>query len=270
MPLGTFERDILRLLAQNRNPDSFVAGATVLHQAEKSPRISRDIDLFHDAAEAISAAVQKDVATLQAHGFIVEIPHPQPAFQRGFVSQADRQTKIEWLYDSAFRFFPVEPDVDLGYRLNFWDAATNKLLALAGRNEFRDYLDVLWLDQHHLSLGALAWAASGKDAGLTPDFLLEEAQRNSRFAGEEVGKLELAQPLDLVALKRQWLAAISAAKTLVAALPPEELGCLYLDARGVPRTPDPRHSEFPKWIRHFGSIKGAWPKLGEGSPLSES
>jgi hypothetical protein len=140
MPLGTFEREILRLLAQNRNPDSFVAGATILHHAEKSPRVSRDIDLFHDTAEAISAAVEKDVATLRAHGFTVEIPHPQPIFQRGFIRKGGQQTKIEWLYDSAFRFFPVEPDAELGYRLNFWDAATNKLLALAGRNEVRDYL----------------------------------------------------------------------------------------------------------------------------------
>src|SRR5215216_4880915 len=105
MPLGTFEREILRFLAQNRNPDSFVAGATVLHQAEQSPRISRDIDFFHDTAEAISAAVEKDSATLQAHDFTVEIPHPQPTFQRGFIRKKDQQTKIEWLYDSAFRFF---------------------------------------------------------------------------------------------------------------------------------------------------------------------
>ena len=32
MPLGAFEREVLRLLAVNRNPDSYVAGATVLNQ----------------------------------------------------------------------------------------------------------------------------------------------------------------------------------------------------------------------------------------------
>jgi hypothetical protein len=64
-------------------------------------------------------------------------------------------------FDSAFRFFPVEPDTDLGDRLNFWDAAINKVLALAGRNEIRDYLDVIWLHEQHLQPGAVVWAASG-------------------------------------------------------------------------------------------------------------
>src|SRR5881296_2136244 len=174
MPLGVFEREVLRLLASNRNPDSFVAGATVLHQTHASPRISKDIDVFHDTAESILDAVRKDTATLTDHGYSIEIPRPQPTFYRGFVRKGSQQTKIEWVYDSAFRFYPVEPDPELGYRLNFWDSATNKILALAGRNEVRDYMDVIWLHEQHLQLGALAWAASGKDAGLTPDFILEE------------------------------------------------------------------------------------------------
>ena len=170
--------------------------------------------------------------------------------------------KTEWLYDSAFRFFPIEKDEELGYRLSFWDAATNKILALAGRNEIRDYLDVLWLDEQHLSLGALAWAACGKDAGLTPDFILEEAQRNSRFSAAEVAQFELAKPIDLVALKQRWLSALAAGKALIEALPPEELGCLYLDRAGIPRTPEVKRPEFRELTRHFGSIKGAWPRLG--------
>src|SRR4051812_5469348 len=159
MPLGQFEREVLSLLSQNRNPDSFVAGATVLHQARNSPRASRDIDVFHDLAESIATAVGQDASVLKAHGYAVELAPPQPSFQRGVISRENHQTKIEWLYDSAFRFFPIEPDREMGFKLNFWDAATNKLLALAGRNEVRDYVDVIWLHQNHLSLGALAWAA---------------------------------------------------------------------------------------------------------------
>ena len=81
---------------------------------------------------------------------------------------------MEWVFDSAFRFFPVQPDPEMGYVLDFWDAATNKVLALAGRGELRDYLDVLQLHRRHLTLGALAWAACGKDIGYTPQFILED------------------------------------------------------------------------------------------------
>ena len=46
MPLGDFERQVLRIIAANRNPESYVAGATVLHQSPDSPRASRDVDAF--------------------------------------------------------------------------------------------------------------------------------------------------------------------------------------------------------------------------------
>jgi hypothetical protein len=51
MPLGAFEQKVLRLLAVNRNPGSDVAGATVLNQSPASPRISKDVDVFHDTTE---------------------------------------------------------------------------------------------------------------------------------------------------------------------------------------------------------------------------
>src|SRR2546427_294842 len=82
----------------------------------------------------------------------------QPDFHRAIIRRGGQETKIEWVHDSAFRFFPVERDLELGWRLNFWDAATNKVLALIGRQKIRDYLDCLYLHEHHLHLGALAWA----------------------------------------------------------------------------------------------------------------
>jgi len=54
MPLGDFEREVLRLLAVNRNPDSYVAGATVLNQSAGSSRTSKDADVFHDTVGSLS------------------------------------------------------------------------------------------------------------------------------------------------------------------------------------------------------------------------
>jgi hypothetical protein len=172
-------------------------------------------------------------------------------------------TRLEWVFDSAFRFFPVEPDAEMGYVLNFWDAATNKVLALAGRGELRDYLDVLHLHRQQLSLGALAWAACGKDTGYTPQFLIEEAQRLARYPASLLADLALREPVDLVGCKRQWLAAVRAARVLFDRLPAEEVGCLYLDAGGKPVTPDPAAADFPALRRHFGAVRGAWPVIRE-------
>jgi hypothetical protein len=47
----------------------------------------------------------------------------------------------------------------------------------------------------------------------------------------------------------------------VARLPAEELGCLYLNAENHPVTPDPGGPDFAGLKRHFGSIRGAWPRI---------
>ena len=107
MPLGNFEREVLRVLAANRNPDSFIGGATVLPQAADSPRRSQDVDVFHDAPESLLVAYETDVVALRKAGFHVEpVGRIQPEFRRALVARDGTQTKIEWVQDAMFRFFP--------------------------------------------------------------------------------------------------------------------------------------------------------------------
>jgi len=46
VPLSRIQTDIFRLLAAHRDPESDVAGASPLNR--DAPRISEDIDVFHD------------------------------------------------------------------------------------------------------------------------------------------------------------------------------------------------------------------------------
>jgi len=73
----------------------------------------------------------------------------------------------------------------------------------------------------------------------------------------------LLEPVTLPQLKERWLEASSAALELIARLPLNEVGCLYLDRTGKPVCPDPAGPDFPKLTRHFGSLKGAWPRIIE-------
>ena len=264
MPIGAFEREVLRVIAANRNPDSYLGGATVLHQAADSPRASRDVDLFHDTVESLTRSAEVDVAALRKAGFQVDLAKPQETFQRAVVQRTGQTTKIEWVFDSAFRFFPVERDAELGWRLSFWDAATNKTLALFGRHEFRDYVDVNFLHRQHLHLGALVWAASGKDPGLTPELILDWISRHGFYDPEQIKQVNLQQPLDLVKIKREWMQIIEEAGALVQKLPMEEIGCFYLNAAGKPVCPIPDSREFSSLTRHYGSVKGAWPRIVGG------
>ena len=263
MPIGDFERELLRLLATNRNPESFVAGASVMLQLSDTPRESQDVDFFHDTTESLEMSVVADVAVLRNAGYEVEFHAGPPTFRRAIVKHAGGVSKIEWAFDSAFRFFPVEPDLDWGYRLNFWDVATNKVLAMAGRRAIRDYIDVIYLHERHLPLGALAWAAAGKDAGMTPELVVELASRQAKYRDDDLADLRLRQPVDLREVKQTWLQAADEAEALFDRLPPAEMGCFYLDASGKPVCPNPDAPEFPKLVRHHGCVKGAWPRIAE-------
>jgi hypothetical protein len=261
MPISDVQAEVLRCIAANRSPESYLAGATVLHRASGSPRFSQDIDLFHDLADRVALCAGQDAATLTEAGYAVEWILRTGAHHRAIVTLRGHPVKVEWAQDSAFRFFPVQKDAFCGYRLHDADAATNKMLALANRSEVRDFVDVLHLHQTFLSLGALVWAACGKDPGFTPEFLLDQVSRHTAYTQADVDRLQVQAPLDLKLLKRTWLDALSAAQNLVASLPVEEIGCFYLDSNQAPVNPDPYADAFPLLIRHHGSVGGAWPTV---------
>lgn len=70
MPLGAFEREVLGILAANRNPDSYVAGATLLNRDPASPRTSRDVDVFHDTLESLTESVDRDRVYRRSDNYI--------------------------------------------------------------------------------------------------------------------------------------------------------------------------------------------------------
>ena len=56
MALSDFQREICRLLARRRIEagESYLAGAAALNELLGAVRLSRDLDLFHDADEAVA------------------------------------------------------------------------------------------------------------------------------------------------------------------------------------------------------------------------
>jgi hypothetical protein len=93
--------------------------------------------------------------------------------------------------------------------------------------------------------------------------ILQECQRTTHFRPEQFRELLLATPVDLPGWKHTWIEGSREAERLLQHLPAEEVGCLYLEAKGKPVTPDPASAEFPALRRHFGSVRGAWPVIRE-------
>ena len=262
MPLTGFQTWLGRLLAGNRSEDSHLAGGAALLSSPNTLRYSHDLDFFHDTEERVATAFAADRATLVEAGCSVEEEISQPGYVRAIVRRDDDSTKIEWSRDSSWRFMPVIHRADFGYQLHPVDVATNKVLALAGRDEPRDLLDVMHLHESELPLGALVWAASGKDPGFSPLSLLELLRRRGKMREEDLARLHLVEPIDLGRLKSSWLQALDEAEDFVRSRPPQEAGCLYFDPASrrfvQPKPGDETHP-------HFGRPGGVLPRLIDGN-----
>lgn len=274
MALTAFQRVVVRLLASRRIEagESYLAGGAALNTLTGAARLSRDIDLFHDTAEAVAAAVEADRTVLAAQGCDVRGLRERPGYAEATVARGAESVEIQWTTDSAYRFFPLVQHEELGLVLHPFDLATNKVLALVGRLEARDWVDVIVSHERIQRLGYLAWAACAKDPGFSPSAILEQAGRSARYSAAEIAALDFdGPPPDAAALSRRWHAMLEEGRRLVALLPPEHAGTCVLDAAGdllaggeveLKRAIDADGLRF-----HPGSIRGALPRIRErGAP----
>lgn len=257
MPLTPLQAELGRLLAENRSEDSYLAGGAALLVEPRTTRYSQDLDYFHDSAARVATAYTADRATLEKAGFRVETEISQPGYVRSMVGRAGETTKIEWAQDSSWRFMPVERSPDFGYRLHPVDLATNKVLALAGRDEARDLVDTMHLHRHLLGLGPLVWASAGKDPGFSPLSLLEGLRRR-KVRPEDLARLRLSVAVDVQQLKREWLEALESVEAFVRARPPRESGCLYY-SKSSGAFVDPSVGGVEGCVPHFGCPGGVLP-----------
>ena len=268
MALTEFQRAICRLVARQRldSGESYVAGAVALNTLTGATRISRDIDLFHDTNQAVAVSWEADRKLLESHGYQVSTQRERDAFVEAEVSKDNQGVVMQWAAASAFRFFPLVAHEDFGLTLHPFDLATNKVLALVGRLEARDWVDVINCHGRIQRLGYLAWAASGKDPGFSPAAILEQAGRSAHYSAAELAALSFAgPPPDAAELSRQWHAMLGEARDLIGILPPAEVGRCVLDQGGNLFVGDAKKLQAALnegAVRfHEGRIHGALPSL---------
>jgi hypothetical protein len=268
MALSQFQRELCRLLAEQRivSGESYVAGGVALNEVLGAQRLSNDVDLFHDSEAALTASWNADRELLRARGYSVETIRERPSFVEASIRQDDQHTILQWSRDSAFRFFPLVRHPDFGLTLHPFDLATNKVLALVGRLEVRDWIDVIECGERVQGLGYLAWAACGKDPGFSPTSILEQAGRSTRYSAEEVSELAFDGPTpDAGDLSQRWHTLLSQGREIVSLLPGAEVGrCVLgpedelcrLSSDDLPAAIQQRAIRF-----HRGSLRGAFPVI---------
>jgi hypothetical protein len=268
MGLSHFQRTVCRLLAEDRirSGESYFAGGATLNELIGAPRLSRDLDIFHDTEASLAASWQRDRTTLEGSGYGVRVFRERPGFVEAEVRLGDEAVLLQWARDSVFRFYPLVTHPEFGLTLHPFDLATSKVLALVGRLEPRDFVDTLSCDRDVQPLGYLAWAACGKDPGFSPFAILDEAGRTSRYTEAELRGLDFSgEPPNAAALSRRWRGRLGEASRVVAALPPGQAGRAVLDRSGrlfrggIDELRDAIARD--ALLYHEGSIRGACPTL---------
>jgi hypothetical protein len=231
-----------------------VAGGIALH-ARENIRWSADVDVFHDVEQAVIRASEADVETLRQSGCSIRQDIWTPTFRRAWIERGEDGVKLEWCQDSAWRFFPIEPDDILGWRLHRFDALTNKALAMAGRSETRDLVDLVANVEKH-PLHAVIWAACAKDQGYNPMLLLNQMQRNSRVNSAELR--EMGAHFEPVELKTRWLSLAEVAGREIdrAATAKIEPGAAFVAKGG-----EIAWFDYPGCKPHLATLGGSLPRL---------
>ncbi|MCD4653742.1 hypothetical protein K8T06_07380 [bacterium] len=268
MALTSFQQKICRLLSKNRIliGESYVAGGSALNLFTRSNRISRDIDLFHDTLTALESSWDMDRSTLIEAGYELQIIHERSGYIEVILRQDTDAVLIQWTRDSAFRFFPLIEDELLGLTMHPFDLATNKALALVGRLEVRDWVDVIQCHSCVQNLGYLIWAACGKDPGFGPVSLLEQAARSGRYSHDELDHLIFdGESPDMGILSRKWHDMLQEARCLIQELPPEMAGRCVLNKKGelyVDGLNQLKQDLAENRVGyHTGCIRGAFPEI---------
>ena len=137
---------------------------------------------------------------------------------------------------------------------------TRRRSHVPGRREPRDIIDLLRIHERYLSLGAVVWAASAKDPGLSPEGIIAEIRRNARYRQADFDRVLTETPIDAGATARALRAPLDEADVFVRAMPAGKEGLLFL-RDGHPVQPNP--PDLDGLVEHSGQLRGHWPSSGE-------
>lgn len=227
----------------------------------------RSTDIFQDPERRLGEVSEADGAALIAAGLHLSWGKIQTGRREAHIQGLGETMRLEWVADSDFRFFPAQPDELFGYVPHPADLATNKASAAADRREPRDVVDLVTIHETILPLGAVICAAVGRFPGLSPEEMLAEITRHSRFTAEEFRVLATERPVDVPDLQRRIGSMLEDARGFIRRTPSDEVGFVFLDGD---RPVQPGPGEYGSYRRRSGSRGGLWPTSSRiGSAMLE-
>jgi hypothetical protein len=176
--LSRLQERVATIIAGLDEAEGFaLAGGAALIVRGDVDRRTRDLDFFGPSAVAVDSLVPAAEQALLAEGLHVERVLDHPGFARLLVHDDHDRTEVDLGSDA--RLFPAEegPGFPL---LSGEELATDKLLALFGRAEARDFVDLLAVEGRY-GLDRLFDLAAEKDRGFDANVFAEMLTRIDRL-----------------------------------------------------------------------------------------
>lgn len=146
----------------------FLTGGGALVGYHLHHRSTDDLDLFTLDAVAFERARHVLPAVAESLGARLEIRVEAPDYLRVLLTRPDQGLVVDVVRERVKQVIPEKPVIDGIVVDPPEEILANKLTALVGRQEERDLVDVLRLEQRGYSLEPALAAALEKDGGCTP------------------------------------------------------------------------------------------------------
>src|SRR5262245_8207714 len=180
--LSPLQERVAEIVAGLDEAEGFaLAGGAALIARGDVQRRTRDLDFFGlsgDAVDQLAPAVRR---ALSAAGLTVGHVQVNPGFVRLIVSDGEERTELDLASDA--RLCPAEPG-RLATALTGEELAVDKVLAVFGRAEARDFADLMALEPRY-GLGRLCELAAEKDLGFGAAVFAEMLGRFGRLRRDE-------------------------------------------------------------------------------------
>lgn len=158
-----------------------LTGGSALAEYFLHHRLSDDLDLFTAVPRAVPLAVEALREPLASAGFALHVVRSFDTFAELRVEGNAEALKIDLAQDTPFRLAPPSEASAEGLALDsLEDIAANKVGALFGRAEPKDFVDVYFLQREHAPLDALVAEARRKHVGMDDYWLAQAFARVQR------------------------------------------------------------------------------------------
>ncbi|HWP58917.1 MAG TPA: nucleotidyl transferase AbiEii/AbiGii toxin family protein [Candidatus Acidoferrales bacterium] len=206
--LTPFQKQVLKAFTGIEESRAFyLTGGTALSAFYLAHRLSDDFDFFTSQEALIAIVARKLKPALESSGFSVQEIRSFSSFWEAVTSKGNESFKIQLAYDSPFLISAIEEKQ--GLRIHgFEDIAAGKLLALYGRAEERDFIDIYFIVKSgKISLETMIELAKKKDPGLDEYYLAIAFEQSEKIPDDPSKlKVNLLTPIDPKALKKFFAA----------------------------------------------------------------